>query len=112
MIWWEKEGTEANKVPLAKFAKSPKRDAETGLYTVDIVIVIAIAYAEDLHEPDAGTEPAKDLGMYFVDRSVRDAIDTALGLYSNVSNGQFKKLAEQHVCAKSVAKAPTNGAKK
>lgn len=95
MRWWPNL-EQTTQIPLVKFAKSPKRDVETGLYTVDIVIVVAIAYAEDLHEPKMGMEAAQELGMYRVDRKVRDAIDIALDLYTDKPNGEFVKMGEQH----------------
>lgn len=106
MLFWEEENEET-KIPLAKFAKNVKRDAETGLYTVDIIIVVAIAYAADLHEPHKGMEPKQELGMYRVDRKVRDAIDIALGLYSDKPDGEFVKMGAQHVIKSATVDVPT-----
>lgn len=92
-IWSEEDG-ETQSVPLVSFAKSPRRDKKTGLYTVDIRIVVAIAYAKDLEKYRSGSQPRRELGMYRTSRKVRDAIDDALGLYSDEPNGKFVKMGE------------------
>lgn len=93
-IWWENAEEDMSTVHLVSFAKSPKRDAATGLYTVHLRILLAVAYAKDLEEGRKGWQRKREVGVYFTSRRVRDLIDDVLGLYPGVENGVFVKMGE------------------
>lgn len=95
-IWWER-ASERTTIPLVCFAKSPKRDVRTGLWTVDLRIVVAIGYAMEVEWKKKGWRSARmEVGMYRTPRKISEAIDDALGLYTNQPNGEFVKVGEQH----------------
>jgi hypothetical protein len=69
------------------FAKSPKRDAKSELYTVDLFIPVMIACIRGSGEGGSDCE----VGMYHFGRQYADGVTAALELNSSDGQGSFFK---------------------